>query len=963
MRALLPRSTVRMPVACLAAWWMAAASVAHAAGPAGDWGQWPGRSLSQAIAVFDSLRDRVVMVTGAETFGLSLIPQVLTFPAVGGVPETLAVEGEGPTPRIGCAGVYDPVGDRIVLFGGNDYRAGSNTGANDVWELTLSGMPRWRRLSPAGAAPQIRYGHVAVYDPARHRMILTSGMNYLDHYLTDTWELSLGETLAWHSIATTGTPPPGRLNACAIWDAMRERLVFYGGRTSRYCHHPPKAIYVLDLRVGAHWSVLSEGTAAPGPHEYPSATYDGKRDRMLVVGGLIPCDGSTPVTTPMDSTLAIDLATGQWSVLGEAGVKPSPRAASQVVLDTRRDRLVVHGGSDNRDVWALDLTPGATWSPLYLPTVGPGATDAGATIYDPVGRRMFMFGGRSELPDYGGLWAWYEGAQPRWEKLAVPGGPFPNFGTIGMYDALRRRGLFLIGRGSPANVQVPMELWSLALGETLAWSRVPFMGDAPEVASTPAMLHDVVNDELLLVGEVLSRELGYDTVAVWKLPLGVPGAWTLVRTSGMHSSVAQGHGLTLDAIRHRLILFGGAGRDSMPKALSLDPPHQWTSLGQAVGGANRRGDHGMAFDPIAQRVLVFGGALVTGSRSSDVWELQLGDTVVWSPLQPAGQTPGDRAMHYASFDPLSDRMRIVSGKQARGYHPDDVRALSFGRTVRPRLLSRGDVSRVGGSLRVEWTIENPYAGARAFLLRWSADRNWGGLSGARVVVVPGPSSLTVAVEAAVPDTAAPGDVRLTAGLEFAGAPGELASSTAQVFGGNSGSGAVSLSAAAQPDEVRLKWRLPEGDTRPREVARLTSPGAWQLLATREPEADGSVSFVDETVEPGGLYTYALRLAGLTTTAWEGLVNVEVPVRPAFALAPASNPSRDGLVLWATAPGRGEYLLELFDVSGRAVLRRSWYVAEAGRQWLRVNGLAGGGLYWARLSRGGRSVTTRVVVLR
>ena len=220
-----------------------------------------------------------------------------------------------------------------------------------------------------------------------------------------------------------------------------------------------------------------------------------------------------------------------------------------------------------------------------------------------------------------------------------------------------------------------------------------------------------------------------------------------------------------------------------------------------------------------------------------------------------------------------------------------------------------------------------------------------------------------AVECAIPDTATAGEVSLTAELEFAGAPGELASSVVRVFDGNTGAGVVSLTAVAMPDDVHLTWRLPEGDSRAREVARRSAPGPWTILGPSEPALEGTVTFADESVDPGAHYSYALRLVGLTGTAWEGLVDVEVPARPGLALAPANNPSRDGLVLWATAPGRGEYLLELFDVGGRAVLRRPWHVAEAGRQSLRVDGVPSGGLYWARLSRNGRSVTTRAVVLR
>ena len=48
-----------------------------------------------------------------------------------------------PTGRDSSTAIYDPVRDRMVVFGGWDgsYR-------NDVWVLSLSGTPAWSELSP-----------------------------------------------------------------------------------------------------------------------------------------------------------------------------------------------------------------------------------------------------------------------------------------------------------------------------------------------------------------------------------------------------------------------------------------------------------------------------------------------------------------------------------------------------------------------------------------------------------------------------------------------------------------------------------------------------------------------------------------------------------------------------------------------------------------------------------------------
>jgi len=73
--------------------------------------------------------------------------------------------------RAGASAVYDPLRDRIVIFGGKD----ATTHFSDVWSLSLAGTPTWSPLVPIGSTPQSREGHVAVYDPARDRMLVFGG--------------------------------------------------------------------------------------------------------------------------------------------------------------------------------------------------------------------------------------------------------------------------------------------------------------------------------------------------------------------------------------------------------------------------------------------------------------------------------------------------------------------------------------------------------------------------------------------------------------------------------------------------------------------------------------------------------------------------------------------------------------------------------------------------------------------
>jgi hypothetical protein len=138
-------------------------------------------------AIYDPLRDRVIVFGGYGGSYLGDLWQIQLSPIVTG--SLLTAAGTPPTPRDFHSAIYDPVRDRMILFGGND---GAPHG--DVWELTLSGTPTWTRIDVAGSGPSARLSHRAIYDPLGDRMIVFGG--YDSRSLNDLWALTLSGTPA-----------------------------------------------------------------------------------------------------------------------------------------------------------------------------------------------------------------------------------------------------------------------------------------------------------------------------------------------------------------------------------------------------------------------------------------------------------------------------------------------------------------------------------------------------------------------------------------------------------------------------------------------------------------------------------------------------------------------------------------------------------------------------------------------
>jgi hypothetical protein len=81
-----------------------------------------------------------------------------------------------PSARYGSAMAFDPVSNRVVLFGGGTLVDPGRSAElrNDTWAFDLN-THRWVELEPA-AAPPPRAWHRMLYDPAAGRMILIGGV-------------------------------------------------------------------------------------------------------------------------------------------------------------------------------------------------------------------------------------------------------------------------------------------------------------------------------------------------------------------------------------------------------------------------------------------------------------------------------------------------------------------------------------------------------------------------------------------------------------------------------------------------------------------------------------------------------------------------------------------------------------------------------------------------------------------
>jgi hypothetical protein len=91
----------------------------------------------------------------------------------------LVVVDGNPSPREFPAAALDEDNGRLTIFGGY-----STAPLNDVWVLTSFSL--WRQITPTGTLPLGRYSHSAVYDPVANKMIIFGGSITAAGSSTDT---------------------------------------------------------------------------------------------------------------------------------------------------------------------------------------------------------------------------------------------------------------------------------------------------------------------------------------------------------------------------------------------------------------------------------------------------------------------------------------------------------------------------------------------------------------------------------------------------------------------------------------------------------------------------------------------------------------------------------------------------------------------------------------------------------
>ncbi len=328
------------------------------------------------------------------------------------------------------------------------------------------------------------------------------------------------------------------------------------GTDARQPAPPKRAPGEQEPAAGEQAQPTAHEPAQPSVRMWHELVYDDERKSVLLVNGS-PAGG-----TSASDTVELWAWTGAgWQLASADG--PPWRNLAAAAFDTRRDVLVVYGGSRGEvgeaeyvqlaETWEWD---GAGWTQRDVS--GPGPREGHGMTFDPVRGVVVLFGGSTGDVMRGDTWTW-------------DGRAWTNAGTSG-----------------------------------------------PEPRFPALLAHDGASGTVLLFGGHAVDGRGFTTFDdTWTWD---GSGWQ--EREGAGPSGRDGARSAFDAERGQTVVFGGFQMEPAPR--NMDDTWIWNGTAwtpSSARGPAGRNHHAMVYDPARRRVLLFGGFDRPSSPAlPDLWE-------------------------------------------------------------------------------------------------------------------------------------------------------------------------------------------------------------------------------------------------------------------------------------------------------------------------------------------------------
>ncbi len=278
----------------------------------------------------------------------------------------------------------------------------------------------------------------------------------------------------------------------------------------------------------------------------------------------------------------------------------------------------------------------------------PEARRNGVAIYDPVERRVIIFGGTGNNGLLNDLWA-FNVRTNSWKKLEPTGAPpAPRLGFDAVYDPIGQQMVVWAGQGAGFF----SDTWTLNL-RTLEWREVS-PATRPRARYGSASVFDPQTRSLVQFAGFTEESRRFQDTQAFSL---TTNSWTDMTPAGAKPQIRCLLTGAYDAAGKRMIIYGGQRNGPLDDLWAFDLSSKtWADLTPATRPTGRF--FASSFIDRSNRFLVFGGATSNGN-SNETWSFNF-VTSQWNQVN-AATPPSARNGMLGAYIEDEDRYLIFGG--------------------------------------------------------------------------------------------------------------------------------------------------------------------------------------------------------------------------------------------------------------------------------------------------------------
>lgn len=342
------------------------------------------------------------------------------------------------------------------------------------------------------------------------------------------------------------------------------------------------------------------------------------RSALLSAAALLSgCAGSPGISTaPTAVETPAPPLVWQWrQILPASGTVPAPRAHGVAVYDPVARRLVVFGGQGNdggvlNDTWAFDLAA-RTWARLATVGTPPDHRLGADAVYDPVGHQMVVWAGQQGSRFFDDIWT-LDLRTLEWRDRSPGPRPQARYGSASVFDPATRALVQFAGFTDLSRRFQDTQAFDL---DTNTWEDLTPSDVRPQIRCLLSAAFHGASRRMIVYGGQRSGPLD----DIWAFDLGTRRWTELTPATRPEGRLLSSSFIDRDG---RFVTFGGStATEIVNETWSFDlDRREWTRLTiEGTPPPGREAAMGAAFEN-GDRFVVFGGR--AGGRFNDVWELR-----------------------------------------------------------------------------------------------------------------------------------------------------------------------------------------------------------------------------------------------------------------------------------------------------------------------------------------------------